>query len=53
MLIALLINKKLATFETDATQDLHQQLEELGVVHGARKNEMSKMTWAVVIVLST
>jgi hypothetical protein len=50
--MALLINKQLATLEAHATHYLHQQLEELGVVNRSRKDKMSEVTWATVIVLT-
>ena len=50
--MALLINKKLAAFEADTAEYLHQELEELGVVYGSGKYKMSKVTWATVIVLT-
>ena len=52
MLMALLINKKLAALETDTVENLHQQLEELSVVNRAGEDKMSKVTWATVIILT-
>jgi hypothetical protein len=50
--MTLLINKQLAALEAYATHYLHQQLEELGVVNRSRKDKMSEVTWATVIVLT-
>jgi hypothetical protein len=50
--MTLLINKQLAALEAHTTHHLHQQLEELGVVNRSRKDKMSEVTWAAVIVLT-
>jgi hypothetical protein len=52
MSVALLINEEFATFKTDATKNFHKSLEELGVVHGTGKIEMSKMTRAIMVILT-
>ena len=52
MLVTLLIDKQFAALEANTTENLHQEFEELGIVHGSREHEMSKVTWATVIVLT-
>lgn len=50
--MALLINEQFATLEANTAENLHQKLEELGVVHRSREYEMPKVTWAAVIILT-
>ena len=50
--MAFLINQKFPTFEADAAHNLHEKLEELGVIYGPGELKMPKMAGAMVIGLS-
>ncbi len=48
-----LVNQELPTLETHAFQNLHDELEELGVVDGPSKLVMTEVSWTIVVVLAT
>jgi hypothetical protein len=45
-----LIDTKLTTLDTYATQNLHYELEELNIVDWACQLIVTEMTWAVVVI---
>jgi hypothetical protein len=53
VLVSLLIDEQLSTLETHTPENFHELLEELRIVNWAGECKMSKMTWAIVIVLAT
>ena len=50
--MAFLINQKFPTFEADAPHNLHEKLEELGIIYGSGELKVSEMAGAMVIGLS-
>jgi hypothetical protein len=51
--IVRLVNQEFPTLETYASQNLHGELEELGVVYGPSQREMAEMAGTIVVVLTT
>ena len=51
--IVCLVNQEIPTLETDATENFHSELEELGVIDGPSKRIMTEMAGTVVVVLTT
>jgi hypothetical protein len=53
MLVMRLINAELTTLNAYTSQDLHNKLEELDIIHWSCQLIMPEMTWAIVIIKAT
>jgi hypothetical protein len=53
MTVTRLINEEFTTLETYASQNLHDKLEELRIIHRAGKCKVSKVAGAIVVILPT